>query len=194
MNDFATYSLINLPSNCADLSDLNESLSSMTKNQLINLILGNRTPCRSDLRGVPMNVGHFTYQGKGKSCYVVGRKLYGFVGGGNGVSFHAGQLIDANVLMYGSKSAKWASHILECFSPDQLNEIRLVLGRPMSKKDYSQISKHLPTYSGQIIKMNSTRWNARNLHDLKPMTDFKFAIVRACLDGLSRTKLFKAAA
>jgi hypothetical protein len=185
MNDFATYSLINLPSNCADLSDLNESLSSMTKNQLINLILGNRTPYRTDLRGEPMNVGHCTYKGKGKSCFVVGRNLHGFVGGGNGVSFHAGQLVDANVLMYGSKSAKWASHILECFSPDQLNEIRLVLGRPMSRKDYSQISKHLPTYSGEIFF---------NIRDLEPMTDFKFAVVKACLDGLSRTKLFKAAA
>jgi len=141
-----------------------------------------------------MNVGHCTYKGKGKSCYVVGRKLYGFVGGGNGVSFHAGQLIDANVLMYGSKSSKWASHILECFNADQLNEIRLVLGRPMSKKDYSLISKHLPTYSGEIIKYTSSRWNAYNPYGLKPMTDFKFAIVKACLDGLSRTKLFKAAA
>ena len=193
MNDYAGYALVNLPSNCENLSDVSETLSSMTKNDLVKMITTNIAPSlfhyqtgSVDLRGKPMQIDYFNYKGKGKSCYVVGRQLSGFVGGGNGVSFHAGQLIDANVLMYGSKSAKWASHILESFDAVQLNEIRLVLGRPISRKDYSLICKSLPTYSGEYFNVTREYGYA--------MDEFRFTIVKACLDGLSRTKAFKAAA
>jgi|TARA_R110002096_G_scaffold290396_2_gene484701 hypothetical protein len=198
MNDYAGYALINLPSNCKDLSDVSKTLSTMTKNDLVKLITNNIAPyintsrCYGetsvDLRQRDMTIDYFTSEGKGMSGFVVGRCLSGFFGQGNGrgVSFYPNQLVDGNMLMYGSRNAQWTSHILESFDAEQLNQIRLVLGRPISRKDYTLISKNLPSYSGELFNI------ARHYGDA--MTDFKFTIVKACLDSLSRTKLFKAAA
>ena len=202
MNDYAGYALVNLPSNCENLSDVSETLSSMTKNDLVKMITTNITPyiyghpsfngthgaCSVDLRGRPMTIDYFTSHAKGMSGFVVGRNLCGFYGQGNGrgVAFFPNQLIDGSMLMYGSRKAKWASHILESFDAVQMNEIRLVLGRPLSRKDYSLISKSLPTYSGEYFNV------ARE--EGYTMEDFRFTIVKACLDGISRTKAFKAAA
>ena len=199
MNDYAGYALVNLPSNCENLSDVSETLSSMTKNDLVKMITTNIAPSiygylssygtgSVDLRGSPMQIDYFTSHEKGMSGFVVGRNLCGFYGQGNGrgVAFFPNQLIDGSMLMYGSRKAKWASHILESFDADQLNEIRLVLGRPISRKDYSLISKSLPTYSGEYFNVTREYGYA--------MDEFRFTIVKACLDGLSRTKAFKAAA
>jgi hypothetical protein len=198
MNDYAGYALLNLPSNCKNLSDVSKNLSSMTKNDLVKMITTNIAPyidtyCTYgegsvDLRGSPMQIDYFTSHEKGMSGFVVGRNLSGFYGQGNGrgVAFFPNQLIDGSMLMYGSRKAKWVSHILESFDANQLNEIRLVLGRPISRKDYSLISKSLPTYSGEYFNVTHEYGYA--------MDDFRFTIVKACLDGLSRTKAFKAAA
>ena len=70
MNDYAGYALVNLPSNCKNLSDVSETLSSMTKNDLVKMITTNIAPsicgftsfgtASVDLRGSPMQIDYFT--------------------------------------------------------------------------------------------------------------------------------------
>ena len=174
--------------------NINFYLNSLSKDDLINLIFRNkakRSWVRNDRIGKSMI--YFSSKEKGKSGYMVGdsEELESLVGKGVAAAETIDQMIGGTMLIYGSRSAKWVSHILESFSHAQLNIISRSLGRPVTHKDYKLIRSNLSPASGRPYLMRDQKYGRDK--DLA-MEDFRFAITNALMKSLSETKEFKDAA